>query len=837
MTIVFSKYFQLLFWIGSIALLSSCNSLKYIEDNQTLLTKNKISLITKQKIKNKVNLEYELSTLFKQEANTNLLWIPREWIYFKTTEKVEYKKNGKLRKHPFRRWARRRLSEPPTIHQEQAVEDTKDAMVNYLQRKGYFNASVKTENFNPGQSSKNIQVTYLVYPGKQYTIDTVIFESKNEEMQQALNLLSTNTLLKKGQPVDRLLYNKEVTRITNYLRNNGYAYFYPNFIAPLEGDSLNHKVKLKLEILAPADEQSHRSYRIGNVYVYPDYAPSVQDEVNTLNDTLIGGFIFRMPGNTFRVRPSAITNQIYLIPDSLYRQNNYDKTNQQLGALGTYKFISIKQEIDKDEPGLLNFHIQLTRGKQMAVGSDVDVSFTNPSVGQEGTFNLVGLTVTPSFKHRNMFKGAELMIARAEAGLEMDVLSIGSSDFWNTVDVKIQSDLYIPKFVDYFGFWRMMHKMGRKKTNPETAFYTALKEKSSTHFTASYNLLERLGFFTYNFFNTSFGYDLQKSPNQRYVLNHVGVDLLISDVTPRFDTILMQNPFLAASFGSQLFTSLVFRDLDYVYNSPVNASGGAWQFINNLELSGAEVWAVNSLYNCCLNNTGNDKIFRIVRNSTTGEMVERDTINFSQYIKGQVDGRYSQPLTPKNSLAVRAYGGIVFPFGFSKEVPYVKQFFIGGPNSIRAWRAREIGPGSFRSQDSIFYQTGDIRLELNLEYRFDLFTVFSYSVEGAVFLDAGNVWLLNEDRKRPGSQFRFTAQRDNTGKVIHPGFLDQIAIGTGFGLRLDFSYFLFRFDLGYPLRYPYRFDEDGENMQHWYLPEDRKPWHLINYNIGLGYPF
>ena len=823
-------YGYLLFFV---LLLSSCNSLKYVPEGESLLVKNKINLISKEKIKNKVNVEYELSTLLQQKANTNLMWIPREWIYFTTEEKVSYKKNGKLKKRPWRRWAKQQLSEAPTYYKEEATEATKKAMVNYLQRKGYFDAKVESEHFNSKQNEKNIQVTYLVYPNQQYVIDTVILKSKDKKMQHTLNLLSASTLLKKDKAVDRGLYNREVARITNYLRNNGYAYFYPNFIAPLEGDSLNHKVNLTLEILVPADEQSHRTYNIGKVYIYPDYEPKLQDETSHLNDTLIEGLIFRIPDSTFRVRPQAIINQIYLKPSALYRQQDYDKTNQQLGALGTYKFVSIKQEIDKDQPKQLNFHIQLTRGKQMAVGSDVDISFTNPSVGQEGKFNLLGLSVTPSFKHRNTFKGAELLIARAEAGLEMDVLSIGTSDFWNTVDVKIQSDLYIPKFVDYFGFWRFMHNIRTKNTQPKEAFYTALKEKSSTHFTASYNWLERLGFFRYHFFNTSFGYDLQKSPNRRYIINHVGVDLLISRIDPSFQEILDENPFLEASFGSQFFTSLLFRDLDYVYNSPLNSSNGSWQIINNVELSGAEVWAANSVYNSFFNN-GDDKIFQVVRTISNTEGAIKDSINFSQYIKGQIDSRYTKQLSPKTSYAFRVYGGLVFPFGFSKEVPYVKQFYIGGPNSIRAWRAREIGPGGFQGPDTIFYQTGDIRLEINLEYRFDLLKIFSNVVEGAVFLDAGNVWLLNEDENRPHSQFHFANNKNNEGQIIQQGFLQQIALGTGFGLRFDFSYFLFRFDMGFPLRYPYQFEENG---RHWYLPPNTNSLQLINYNIGLGYPF
>ncbi|MEL6720699.1 MAG: BamA/TamA family outer membrane protein, partial [Bacteroidota bacterium] len=221
-------------------------------------------------------------------------------------------------------------------------------------------------------------------------------------------------------------------------------------------------------------------------------------------------------------------------------------------------------------------------------------------------------------------------------------------------------------------------------------------------------------------------------------------------------------------------------------------------------------------------------------------------IDFSRYALLELDGRYTKTFNPIQSLALRFNFGLGIPFGLTEELPYVKQFFIGGPNSIRAFRAREVGPGAYCSpdvfwqicgsrdtaldEDTPFYQTGNLKLEFNAEYRFDMFKVFSYTIEGALFAEAGNVWLteLNEEDVRTEGLFRFTPRRDENGLVINEAFYRQLALGTGFGVRLDLQYFLLRLDMGYPLHTPY---EPNEAWVSQFTFED------VNYNLALNYPF
>ncbi|MEL7021066.1 MAG: BamA/TamA family outer membrane protein, partial [Bacteroidota bacterium] len=208
----------------------------------------------------------------------------------------------------------------------------------------------------------------------------------------------------------------------------------------------------------------------------------------------------------------------------------------------------------------------------------------------------------------------------------------------------------------------------------------------------------------------------------------------------------------------------------------------------------------------------------------------------AQYAKLQADIRYNKQFNPRSALALRLYTGVGFPFGFSQEVPYVKQYFVGGPNSMRGWDVRGLGPGSYVddeiSDSRFFYQTGDIRLEFNIEYRFNLFKIWSAVIEGATFIDAGNIWALNDDG-RQGGQFLWKPKLEGD-TIVNDAFYKQIAINTGFGFRVDLSYFIFRVDMGYPLRYPSLHPSNGNRGARW---QQVLALNRMNYVIGLGYPF
>ena len=820
--------------IGIISLigLSSCNTTKYIQDDERLLRGNSIKIDSKGKIDQKRSLNYQLSLLYKQQENNRFLFIPREWFYFSTQDAKEDAK--------FANWQRRVIAENPAIYDESLTESTEESITYFLQNKGYFNAFVYSTKL---EKKKKIYITYHVKPGIQFTIDTVSFYSSDTTIHNILQKIAPATHLKLDDAIDGKHYERERERITSYLRDHGYAYFYSNFILPLEADTTAKakKVKLALEVIPPYIDSSHQAYKVGKIDVYMDYAPG--QETCCLLDTVINNIHFRSPHADFQIDPSTINNAIYLRQGALFSQTNYDKTNDQLSNLGVFRFVRIKHFTDTLDNNVLNYRIELTQNKKIELGFDLEFNFASRSASGAG--NLIGLTASPSLRNRNLLKGAELHVTDFSAGVEFspNPNDIAEGIFWNTVDLRVQSSLFLPRFTDYFSLWKGINKLNKnKEENPDTeeiknSLYDDMVENAVTRISASYNYLLIRNFYTYDLFTATYGFDFQRNNNQRLIINHIGIDYLFPRTRPEFESILALNPFLERSFGKQLFVSLLFRDLNYVYNSRPNSRGNSFYIGYNLEMAGAEVAAYNTI--------ANDNL-RL-------KLSPGSFVDFSEYIRTEIDLRSYWQKTTQKSVAARFAFGIARPFGTTLDVPYVKQFFVGGPNSVRAWSPRGLGPGAYedplstdRENNTRLYQTGDIKIEANLEYRFKIF----WLMNGALFLDAGNVWTIEEDDNRTGSQFRISSKvlniEDSEGNMttfVHEPFYKQIAVGGGFGLRFDFSYFILRLDLATKLRHSYPFmpasTSNPAETDYWFrdFRDGSYGFSKIAFNLGFGYPF
>ncbi len=807
------------FLFCTVLALTSCNTSKFLADDEYLLEKNNIKFRGEHKVKNKSSIKYNLSSFYKQRPNGNFLFVPREWFYFNTESKEDPSK--------FQRWQQRVLGEPPVIYSDEQAVATAEAMEYFLQYKGYFNASVIKDHYFKRHKAF---VDYYVNAGELFRIDTLIYISPDSTIDQLIDQVSEESYLQENTGLEGELFELEKERISQHLRNNGYAYFYSNYIAPLEADTnvISKRARLYLEILSPPGKEQHTQYHIGKISVFPQYDPTLDEA--TLPDTLIDNIHFRGNLDSFSVKPQAIINAIYLAEDSLYREANYDLTNRKLSTLGVFRFVRIKYEPTLADSSILNIRIELTSNPKLELGIDFELNYTNRSTSS-ATADLLGISVSPSLKNRNLFSGAELLISNLSMGVEVNPSS-NNARFWNTIDLNLQTDLYFPKFQDFMGFWKRLNriKTGKNSRLVGDGFYRTLRENAATRLRASYNFLLLLDFYRYNFFNASYGYDVQKSNTDRYIINHFVFDYLKPVTQPDFDRILASNPFLERSFGEQLFVSIFFRDFNYVKRSRTTRSGESYFLGASFEIAGAEIFAGNALYNTLWSRSDTLKL---------------GAINFSQYAKLDLDLRYYKELTPSSTFAARFNVGLARPYGYATDVPYVKQFFVGGPNSIRAWAARGLGPGGYIDSITVnsnnrllFYQTGDLKLEFNLEYRFDLL----WRLKGALFLDGGNVWTVQRDPNRCGSQFLFS-RRPERECIDQPGagdpFYKQIALGAGFGFRFDFTYFIFRLDLGLPLRNPFPTPEDPDNIKEWDYWYDFSGLNLsdFNFNIGLGYPF
>lgn len=797
-----------------------------MQDGEALVEKNEIVVEKGEKLSS--SLKYELSTLARQQENGSFLFFPREWLYF----------NAKDTSRFFGRWIQEKLAEPPTVFSRYATEESAKSMRNYLISKGYYSAAVAYEpKFN--KDSSRVDIAYQIDPNRLYVIDTVNIVSQDKTIETVLNDPERQSLLKKGEAVSLDIYNNEVTRIVTYLKNNGYATFNRGFIAPLQADSTDNRINLTLEILPKSDSTNHKSYLVGEIHVFPDYDPldsivvvdgeppiyQPENRINYVKDTLINGIRFFQPNWKNAIKAKHLAREIRLRSGEKYSLSRENQTNNSLNTLGVFRFVSIRSEIDSLQDTILHYKIYLTRNKRLGFGSNLEFSYSDQNITRN-RINLVGATASLSLKLRNAFKGAELFTNSVSFGMEFEP---DAPPVLNTIDFSIQSQLNIPRFMDYFGFWKWI---GRKKK--EDGLFNFLDQNASTQYVLGYNFLTRRNFYNYELFDFAVGYNAQLGGRHQLQLNHLGVNYFNPSFEKGsdFEILLDNNPFLSNSFGQQFFTGVLLKEVNYLYNFRNIRKGQQYSFSARLELSGVEVQAANSIYN------------RFALEETTFTV---GMIDFSRYGLLELDGRFTKTFNPLQSLALRFNFGLGLPFGLTEELPYVKQFFIGGPNSIRAFRAREVGPGAHCSpdvfslicpsdgvdaldEDTPFYQTGNLKLEFNAEYRFDMLKIFSYTIEGALFAEAGNVWLteLNEEDIRTNGLFRFTPQRDESGVVINEAFYKQLALGTGFGVRLDLQYFLLRLDMGYPLHTPY---EPREAWVQQFTFED------VNYNLALNYPF
>lgn len=801
--------------------LTDCGTNHFLKEDEYLVKKNSIRFENDQHLEKKGDITTHLEKLYKQNKNTNFfLFFPREWFYFKT--------NAPGDTTSWDRFRRKYIGEAPSIYSDSLSLATAEAMKFYLMYSGYFEASVLYEK---KLKRHKANVEYIVDPGRLFVVDSLSYSSKDVKVDSLLQLLKPTSLLKEHSAIDLGVADEEKIRIGKFLRNHGYAHFYTNYFDQLEIDTFQNEGKgnLYLSILSPNEDSIHQVFHIGRIDVFPDFDLNVNE--TTMEDTLIQGVHIHWRDSIETIDPKVLLDAIDITPGGIYQQGLVDRTNKHLSALRIYRFARVKSVPDIGNPNVLNFRIELTANPKMELGTDLEFTYTNRGA-TSGVGNLIGLQLSPSFLNRNIFGGAELLSSNFSFGAEFG-LKEKNKLFANTLDFGTQWNLYLPKFLDYFGFWKSLNKIpfGKNKRVLANSFYESLKENANTRISARYNYVSIQNWYKYHFLNASYGYDFVRSPTQRYFINHIGVDFFNPVIDPVFQRDVLdkeENTFLRQSFGQQVFVSLLFRNIDYIFNSRPKLNGSSTYLGLSFEMAGTEIWGVNALYN------------EFALKSDTFRLAQ--DVEFSQYFKIESDFRYLRKIRTNDQLAFRLIFGISRPFGFTSDVPYVKQFYVGGANSIRAWAPRGLGPGGYVDSLSLdptnrtrLYQTGDFRFEFNLEWRFDII----WFLKGAVFLDGGNVWSLREDLNRVGAQFLFKQKHFPESNEWSDPFYKQIALGTGLGLRFDFSYFIFRLDAGVKLKnnYPGYRDETGLGHDYWRNFQESIRFNNMTYNLSLGYPF
>ncbi|MFT3982027.1 MAG: BamA/TamA family outer membrane protein [Ferruginibacter sp.] len=746
-------------------LLNACNPTKYVPKGDKLYTGAGIEASKKELDK---EIKATLKNSVTPQPNKKILGMRIKLAIFNMFKEPK-KKKGLFYKIKYN------IGEPPVLLSQADTSGSRMKMEDILFAKGWLRPEVRAELV---QKEKTASARYFVRPGTRYTINSIFFLPDTSDIAKVINESKTETLLKPGDFMDLDIISQETDRIELYLKERGYYYFDNNNIL-FKVDSLHSgKVDLYLTIKKDISKNSLQAWKMGDIYIYSNYNfnrdSSIQKQKGKEYE------YFWQIDRRQRFKPSVFESTVLMREDSIYRRTVHSRTIERLMNLNTFRFVRMAFDPESDT-GLprLNARIYLT--------PSVKQNFRFEVSGNQKSNHFVGSDFSIAYKNLNVFGGAEIFDLKVTGGFDWQVggadqLSPNAQSFTTT------ATLTLPRILPHIKWIKNNTTSG---TLPRTVFSTAIE------------FLNRPNLYTLRSVRGSAGYTWQVGKTTDHYLKLININSIApSNITDSFQNILNDDITLRQSFEKQLIIGSAYRiqyGNTYLTNKKFN-----FALTGNIELSG-------NLLSLLLKSDGS---------AVGGKKILR--MPLSQFTKTEAEARGYLRLSKKSTLAGRLTGGIAFGYGNSETVPYSEQFFIGGASSLRAFRVRTLGPGSFHTTASEYRanEAGEIKAESNVELRYDLTSLFKL----AAFVDAGNIWLRKDAADKPGSG-------------INNGFFKTMAVGTGIGLRVDVSVMLLRFDLAFPLRKPWY--PDG---QRWVLNEidfGNSTWRKENLilNIGIGYPF
>lgn len=771
--------------LSALLLLSACSTVKHVPDGEYLLNSVKMEVSDGNDVDTR-----ELYNFLRQTPNHKVLG-------FAKLQLSTYSLSGRDSTKWYNKWLRR-LGQPPVIF-DQALTDASCRQLELaLVNNGYLDAAVRADTIRAGK--KRMNVNYTITPGEPHRISSVYYNIADTAIRRILNPTMGDALVKSGMLLDRNQLDAERARITRILRNAGYYDFNREFINFTADTVAGSKLTaLTLNLHSPATRQGrtvismladslglnseiHHRFIVSNVTYNLDTGDAPADTV--YYDKIR---ILYPSGTGHLIRPAVLEEMCYIVPGRVYSAADVERTYEALGRLGILKYINIdmKPAGAIGQTGLLDVEIYLSRNKKQTV--TVELEGTN-SEGDLGCG--VGLT----YQHRNLGHGSEMLTAKLRGSYES--LSGNLEGLINNRYTEVAGEVGItfPKFKCPF-----LSKSFKQR------------RLASTEFTLSANYQERPEY-TRVIFGTAWKWKWQQMREeymrrQTYDLIDINYVRLPRSTLNFIDEIAPSNPLLRYSYEDHFIMRMGYtismsnrRQPSATTNAlSIQPSVSSLRF--SAEMAGNLLYAISNL----AGQKKHDGVYKILG------------IQYAQYVKGEVDYTYTRNFNFRNSLSAHGGFGIAYPYGNSSMVPFEKRFYAGGANGVRGWGVRTLGPGSYDARNSVsdfINQCGDIRLDLSLEYRAKLFWV----IEGALFIDAGNTWTIRNYENQPGGVFTFNK------------FYKQIALAYGAGIRLDFTYFLLRFDLGMKAHNP------AMNQEPW--PIIHPKWSRdANFHFAVGYPF
>lgn len=770
---------------AGILLLSGCNPARHIPEGQFLLNRNQIT-IEEAEIKRD-----QLQPYIRQKPNRRILGFYRFHLHV-------YQLANRGRENSIKRWMKNTIGESPVLFDQALMHSSQQQFELFMQSKGYFNASIESEvNMNRQRAN----VSYKVTGNTPYSIRNLQYQITDPHLASYVYSDTSNALIAAGQRYDADRLQQERERISRNLRNLGFFSFSRDFILFQVDSTLGtHQVDIDLLINNPETSRAggsdslstgrHRRYVIDQVFIYPDFSPfrtgsTPFDTTRFFTDRQEEGPVYHFLHNEpMSLRPRAMVQNILIEPGQYFRSRNVELTYNYLSGLRNFRFINL-QFSENNQPskgtisdtlGFLDARIQLARSPSNAFTIEAEGLNSSGNLGVAGNF---------LFTNRNFFGGAERLNIRLKGALEAAGESARSEVInrlpFNTLELGAEASIDFPKLLLPIPMERLS-----KNARPQSTILTGINYRQRPDYTR-YIL------------NVSYGFEWSENPRKRHYL----YPLEISSIKVFNDSILRSripegNPLILSRYRDHLTGGLKYA---YVYNTQqIGRDIDFMYFRGNFESAGNIMQLASRGMNTSTDENGSYTLFNIP---------------FAQYLKGDIDLRFYKFFERNNNLAIRFMAGAGIPYGNSTVMPFVKSYYAGGANSIRAWRIYALGPGAYSDSLAIrFDRYGDIKLEANIEHRFAIYQFW----HAAIFADAGNVWFINENPQFPGGEFSFS------------GFYREIAIGAGAGLRLDFDFFVVRIDAAFPVH-----DPSLEAGQRWISNWPRfRSW---NFNLGIGYPF
>ncbi len=752
--------------LSGLLLMTSCSNTKRLAEGESLFLGGTVKIEDKETSKKERSmLENDLEGAIRPKPNRKLLGMRFRLSMYHLAGETE-KERG------IRPWLRNKVGEPPVLTSSFDEAHNEQLLANILNNRGFFYPEVETEIRTRNKKS----VAQLsVITGPQYKIRNTAFVTDSSKITRDIEATKRRTLLKEGTPYNLDLIKGERDRIDRVLKERGYYFFKPDYILVRADTSVgDHQtdlfVTLKQNEMPP---EAHKVYTIRDVFVYPNYRlNSPGNDTNKAHAIISDGYQVIDRRKTYR--PIVFRQAMQFGPGDVYNRTDHNTSLNRLLNLGTFKFVKNRFETFDTPESIMDVHYYLTPLPKKALRFEIGaLTKTDSRAGSRASI---------AWRNRNTFRGAELFQIKLSGGFEAQYGGLVRQP--NTYHAGAEASITVPRFVVPL------------LTIPPSSIFMP-----QTYLKAGYMLETRNRLFRIHSVKTSYGFSWKEDIRKDHQLFPINITYVRTDTLGSTENMNL-------NYGNLVFNGLIIGPTyQFTYNSQMGRKRKSnFYFDGRADFSGS----YTGLGHRAQYGDEPDHLFGL---------------QMAKYLKFQTDFRYYRNFSPKSSWANRLFLGVGMPYGNSVQLPNIKQFFSGGNSSLRGFRSRMMGPGTFNE----FYLTGnrsyiellgDLKLELNSELRTEIYKF----LKGALFIDAGNIWLYNDHPDFPGGTFT-------------TNFYRELAANAGIGLRLDFNIIMLRLDFGVPIRKPWL--PEGSRWVFNSMDPGDPQWRKENLilNIAIGYPF